>query len=189
MSDKHSYVGQLLIAMPSLIDPEFSHSVSLICEHSPERGTMSIILNHPLSMTLQELIQQSSIDTPDHFDDHSLVRAGGPVGKDHGFILHDSDSQRWPSTIPISSSLSLCASNDILFDIAHNQGPRNCIAVVGYSGWSPGQLESEIADNYWLTADVDNTFIFNTPTSDQWHHAGKLLGIDLNLLNSNVGHA
>jgi len=189
MSDKHSYVGQLLIAMPSLIDPEFSHSVSLICEHSPERGTMSIILNHPLSMTLQELIQQSSIDTHDHFDDHSLVRAGGPVGMDHGFILHDSDSQRWPSTIPISSSLSLCASNDILFDIAHNQGPRNCIAVVGYSGWSPGQLESEIADNYWLTADVDNTFIFNTPTSDQWHHAGKLLGIDLNLLNSNVGHA
>jgi len=103
--------------------------------------------------------------------------------------LHDSDSHRWPSTIPISSSLSLCASNNILFDIAHNQGPCNKIAVVGYSGWSPGQLESEIADNYWLTADVDNSFIFNTPASDQWLHAGRLLGIDLNLLNSNAGHA
>jgi len=189
MTEKNPYVGQLLIAMPTLNDPEFSHSVLLICEHSEEKGTMGVILNHSMSMTLQELIEQSSVDAPASFNDYSLVRAGGPVGMDHGFILHDSDIHRWSSSIPISDSLSLCASNNILFDIAHNQGPDNSIAVIGYSGWSPGQLENEIADNYWLTAEVDNAFIFDTPTSDQWLHAGKLLGIDMNLLNSNAGHA
>ena len=94
MTDKNPYVGQLLIAMPTLSDPEFSHTVSLICEHSNEKGTMGIILNHPLPMTLQELIEQSNVDAPEHFNDYSVVRAGGPVGMDHGFILHDSNSQR-----------------------------------------------------------------------------------------------
>ena len=189
MTDNTSSVGQLLIAMPALSEPECSHSVTLICEHNSAQGAMGIILNHPISMTVENLITSANIPAPEHYKNDALVHAGGPVSTDQGFILHDSPAQRWPSTIPVSDSLALTSSNDILADIANGQGPANSLIVIGYAGWSPGQLEAEIADNFWLTVEASHTLIFDTPAKNQWLHAGELLGIDLNLLNSDIGHA
>tara|TARA_X000000950_G_scaffold276248_1_gene363776 strand:+ start:1718 stop:2287 length:570 start_codon:yes stop_codon:yes gene_type:complete len=189
MPDSTSYAGQLLIAMPALNDPEFSHSVTLICEHNRDLGAMGIIINHPISMTVEDLITSANIPAPDYYKNDTLIHAGGPVSTDQGFILHDSPAQRWPSTIPITDTLALTSSNDILTDIASGHGPTNSLVVIGYAGWSPGQLEAEIADNFWLTVAATHTLIFDTPAKNQWLLAGELLGIDLNLLNSDVGHA
>lgn len=175
--------------MPTLTDPEFSHSVTLICEHSITQGALGVIINHPISMTVEDLINNANIAMPEEYTNDTCVHAGGPVSTNRGFILHDSPAQRWPSTIPISDSLALTSCNDILLDISHGRGPENSRVMIGYAGWSPGQLEAEIADNFWLTVTAPNSFIFDTPSQTQWLLAGELLGIDLNLLNSDAGHA
>ena len=132
MPDSTSYAGQLLIAMPALNDPEFSHSVTLICEHNRDLGAMGIIINHPISMTVEDLITSANIPAPDYYKNDTLIHAGGPVSTDQGFILHDSPAQRWPSTIPITDTLALTSSNDILTDIA--MASRGLVLVVGGTG-------------------------------------------------------
>ena len=102
--------------------------------------------------------------------------------------MHDCDIER-ESTIQITPTLFLTSSPGILYEIAEHKGPDNKIIALGYAGWSPGQLEAEISANSWLTTDYQHQLVFGTPTDKQWLEAGKQLGIDLNLLNSQAGHA
>ena len=181
--------SQILIAMPSLHDPGFSKSIVIICEHSAEHGAMGIILNQPTSLNIYELIESDS--TKQDKDDPLLsirLHSGGPVDPDHGFILHDCDIKR-ESTIQITPSLFLTSSAEILDEIAATKGPKNKLIVLGYAGWSPGQLEAEILANSWLTTEYEHPLVFDTPADKQWLEAGNKLGIDLNLLNSTAGHA
>lgn len=178
---------QLLIAMPSLQDPNFSRSVTLICEHN-KFGAMGIIINQPTSMHVQELLRQLDMDSEDISDNQNLVYAGGPVQIDRGFILHDSDRQ-WESTHIIDNDLKLTTSEDILIDIAKGLGPENSIVALGYAGWGAGQLEQEIADNSWLTVPYEAKIIFNTPVEKRWQVAAEKLGIDVHLISSDSGHA
>jgi putative transcriptional regulator len=180
--------SQILIAMPSLRDSNFSKTITLICEHSTEQGAMGIILNQPTSLDIYELIESDIM--PDKDDPLLSIRihSGGPVDIDHGFILHDCDIKR-ESTIQIAPTLFLTASSGILDEIAENKGPSNKLIALGYAGWSPGQLEAEMSTNSWLTTEYQHQLVFDTPANRQWLEAGKQLGIDLNLVNSQPGHA
>ena len=114
---------------------------------------------------------------------------GGPVQTDRGFILHRPTGQKWESTQTISNDISLTASKDIIPDIARERGPHDLIIALGYSGWGPGQLEEELANNAWLTVPADADIVFNVPFDQRAGAAAAKIGIDLNQLSVNAGHA
>ena len=189
MSDPYSSLrSQLLIAMPTLHDPNFSKTITLICEHSAEEGAMGIILNQPTSLDIFELIESNKTENKDDSLLSIRIFSGGPVDTNHGFILHDCETND-ESTIQIASQLFLTSSTDILEQIAQGKGPDNKLIALGYAGWAPGQLEAEISANAWLTTDYEHKLVFETPANTQWIEAGKRLGVDLNLLNTQAGHA
>ena len=196
MSD--NLTKQLLIAMPSMADPNFSRTVSLICEHS-QQGAMGIIVNQPTTMFVDELLSSFIIDEEGVNTSHSSnsnyslathepVYAGGPVHIDRGFILHDSD-QQWQSTQMIDNDLNLTTSEDILIDIAQGKGPKNSLIALGYAGWGAGQLEQELAENSWLTVPYEADIVFNVPIEKRWQSAASKIGIDVNLISNQAGHA
>ncbi len=179
---------QLLIAMPALRDPNFSHTVTLLCEHN-EYGAMGIIVNQPTSMSVKELIDRLDTENKSKkVPNHNPVFAGGPVHINRGFILHDSDRE-WESTHIIDNDLKLTTSEDILLDIGKGAGPKNSIVALGYAGWGPGQLEQELADNAWLTVPYEAKIVFETPVEKRWETAANKLGIDLHLISNEAGHA
>ncbi|MCP3908095.1 MAG: YqgE/AlgH family protein [Oceanicoccus sp.] len=187
MDNMTSLKDHFLIAMPSIGDGIFAHSITYICEHN-EQGAMGIVINHPLDLSLDEIFEHLEIDniqTP-HQDQ---ILAGGPVHMDRGFVLHRNTDDHWDSTIRVSDQIALTTSQDILTAIAHDEGPSDSIVALGYAGWSEGQLESELADNAWLTAPADSNIIFNTPVEQRAKAAAATMGIDLSLISPTAGHA
>jgi len=178
--------NHFLLAMPGLTDPLFSRSVTYICDHT-EHGAMGIVLNQPLGITLIEVFHQLSLDTSSPAG-KTPVLAGGPVNTQRGFVLHR-DQGSWDSTLHITSEICLTASRDIVAAIADNTGPKSAQFALGYAGWSPGQLEEEIAGNAWLTIEADSSIIFDTPVEQRWAAAAAQLGVDLNLISTVAGHA
>lgn len=189
---------QFLIAMPSMEDPNFSRSVTVICDHS-EEGAMGITINQPTTMFVDEILssynadpnQSAKKEPPTSIDisnPEELVYAGGPVQIDRGFILHDSE-QHWDSTHSIDGDLKLTTSEDILIDIAQGKGPENSLIALGYAGWSAGQLEEELANNAWLTVPYDADIVFNLPIEKRWQAAASKIGVDLHLISNQTGHA
>ncbi|WP_420814628.1 YqgE/AlgH family protein [Oceanicoccus sagamiensis] len=182
-----SLKDHFLIAMPSIGDGIFAHSITYICEHN-EQGAMGIVINHPLDLSLDEIFEHLEIDniqTP-HSDQ---ILAGGPVHMDRGFVLHRNTETHWDSTISVSDQIALTTSQDILTAIAHDEGPSDSIVALGYAGWSEGQLESELADNAWLTAPADSDILFNTPIEHRAKAAAAKMGVDLALISPTAGHA
>ena len=184
---KHSSLrDHFLIAMPSLNDSLFGHTITYICDHSDE-GSMGIVINQALDINLAEVFRQlDNEDQSQHGE--SPVLCGGPIQRDRGFVLHSPDSQ-WESTMQASSEVSLTTSRDVLDAIAAGKGPAKHLVALGYAGWSAGQLEEEIADNAWLIAEANSSIIFDTPLEQRWNAAAKHLGIDLNLISTVAGHA
>ena len=176
-----------LIAMPGLMDENFNQAVTYICEHD-ENGTFGIVINRQSSVTLDEVMQQMNI--PYHPDASGIapVFSGGPVQANRGFILHR-PTGNWDSSLIINDSVALTTSRDILVAIADNTGPKDTIIALGYAGWAPGQLEQEMAANAWLSCPAQQQIIFETPVKDRWQAAASLIGIDLQLISSDAGHA
>lgn len=181
-----SLLDHFLIAMPSLNDSSFAHTVTYICEHS-EKGAMGVIINSSTSMQLHEIFSQMDLDCVSNLGEQ-LVMAGGPVQPERGFVLHSSDTQ-WQSTIQVSADLSLTSSRDIIVALSQGRGPKDCLVALGYAGWGEGQLEQEVAENSWITVPANKDIIFNTPCEDRWTAAAQVLGIDVTLISSTVGHA
>ena len=187
MQSEFSLNGQFLIASPGMMDPHFSRTVTLICEHN-EEGAMGIVVNRLASITMAEIF--SDIDLTDERGPGAsdLVYQGGPVQPDRGFILHTGPA-KWESSLELGEGLHLTTSKDILQAIAADQGPPEYIVALGYSGWGNGQLEYEISENAWLSCPVDKEIIFSANTDQQWFDAGRLLGIDITRLSPEAGHA
>ena len=182
-----SLKDHFLIAMPTLAEGIFAHSVTYLCEHT-EQGAMGIIINLPLDLQLREILDQLEIDvTHDNHDEP--VMAGGPVQTDRGFVLHRGGEQQWETTIAISPDISLTTSRDILDAFARNEGPSAALVALGYAGWSAGQLEEELADNAWLTAPAASNILFETPIEQRFSAAVAMLGIDMAMLAPGAGHA
>lgn len=188
MSAALSLTNQLLIAMPSLADPSFTQAVTLICEHSVDKGALGIVLNKPLPMTLAEVLSQMKLEASDAEIGARSVLRGGPVHKDRGFVVHR-PSGSWDSSHVVSEQIQVTTSRDVLAAMAHGDGPPGAFIALGYAGWEPGQLEREMLDNAWLSMPVDERIVFETPYEDRWHAVWRTLGIDVGKLSHIAGHA
>lgn len=179
--------GHLLIALPNMADPNFSRSVTYICEHH-DHGALGLIINRPTEMDYQTLFEQIDLDLSQSPLAKQPVYFGGPVQADRGFVLHQPIGQ-WGSTIAVTEDIALTTSKDILHAVAQGQTPQNMLLALGYAGWSAGQLEEELAQNAWLTVKASPKFIFDTPNNKKFDAALALLGVNLANLSEDVGHA
>ena len=187
--------GQMLIAMPAMMDERFVRSLIYICAHSSE-GAMGIIVNHPapnikfsdLLVKLDVVPKAERIELPGRAGGVKVMR-GGPVETERGFVLHSADFFIDNSTLPIAEGICLTATIDILKAIARGEGPASAILALGYAGWAPGQLENEIQRNGWLHCTADSDLVFGTDIGGKYDKALKKIGIDLGMLSNEAGHA
>jgi len=187
MTETTNLTNHFLIAMPQLEDPNFYHTATYICEHN-EEGAMGLIINRPLELTLGEVL--AHIDIPVESEEIARIPVyyGGPVQEDRGFVLHHM-TRRWESTLKITDELAVTTSRDILANIASGNGPDQFLVTLGYAGWGAGQLERELAENAWLSGPANPEILFNTPVAERWTAAAQSIGVDLNLLSGDTGHA
>ena len=179
--------GQMLIAMPGMTDPRFEKAVIYICAHN-EDGAMGLVVNRPIeSMTFPEMLKQLDIE-PSEPEDVIRVLLGGPVDQARGFVLHSPDYLQDASMV-VDDDVALTATIDILRAIADGAGPRNRLLALGYAGWGPGQLDSEILHNGWLNVSADDDLVFDGDLDAKWERAMAKIGIDPLLLSDDAGHA
>ncbi|MEM6825165.1 MAG: YqgE/AlgH family protein [Pseudomonadota bacterium] len=184
----HDLTGKLLIAMPGMSDPRFERSVVFLCEHS-EGGAMGLIVNKPTpEVDPQELLSQLGIEA-DLGADSLRVHFGGPVDHGRGFVLHSPDYGENSATLQVTKAVGMTATLDILEDIAVGKGPKQAILALGYSGWGPGQLETEFQANGWLVGDAEPEIVFHEDAEAKWTAALKAMGVDAVALSSDAGHA
>jgi putative transcriptional regulator len=187
--------GQMLIAMPAMMDERFARSLIYICAHSSE-GAMGIVVNHPApNINFSDLLTKldvvptaERIELPGRADGVKVMR-GGPVETERGFVLHSADFFIDNSTLPIAEGICLTATIDILKAIARGEGPASAILALGYAGWAPGQLENEIQSNGWLHCAADSDLVFGADVGGKYEKALKKIGIALGMLSSEAGHA
>jgi putative transcriptional regulator len=176
-----------LIAMPHMADPNFAQTVTYLVEHN-EQGAMGLVINRPNGLNLADVLEQLRPDEPPPALCQSLpIFAGGPVQTDRGFVLHPS-GHNFQATLELGE-LALSTSQDALFAIADGKGPAKHLITLGYAGWDAGQLETELADNAWLTCPADTAILFDTPAEQRLGAAAARLGINLSLLTAQAGHA
>jgi len=192
MSDTFSLTNHFIIAMPSLNDPNFEQSVSYICEHNNE-GAMGVVINRPIDLTFADLCEQLEIEITDSDTADYPIFDGGPVETERGFILHTPLGE-WESTLAVTKDIGLTMSQDIIQAIAEgydsdNTPPKHFIITLGYAGWSEDQIEDEIAENIWLNVEATPDILFHTPVEKRWNAAAAALGINLQQLSSDIGHA
>ncbi len=187
MSFTTSLTNHFLIAMPGLQDPNFSRTVAYVCEHT-EQGAMGIVINRPMDIRLGEMLDQLDIESNDRRVLEAAVYLGGPVQPERGFVLH-SAAERFDSTLGITSEISITTSRDVLEAIADGRGPDHRLIALGYAGWGGGQLEQEISANAWLSGPANEEILFRVPAGARWQAAANLLGVDMNLMSGQAGHA
>ena len=185
-----------LIAMPGLEDESFARSVVYLCEHS-ERGALGLIINKPTDITLKGLFDKVDLSLRREDLTQEPVFQGGPVQTERGFVLHepmlmdkgDTDESVYASTMTIPGGLEMTTSKDVLEALSTGAGPRRVLITLGYSSWGEGQLESELAENAWLTVAADLSVIFDTPVPERYDRALSLLGLQAWMLSPEAGHA
>ena len=180
--------GKLLLAMPGMGDPRFEKTVILVCAHS-EDGAMGLIINKPApDLSFTSLLDQLNIPRAGQGRDIH-VHYGGPVERGRGFVLHSRDYRGGSATMEIDGTFGMTATLDILEALAQGDGPAHALLALGYSGWGPGQLESEIARNDWLTATPTQALIFGSDQAGKWGAALRIMGIDPISLSAVGGRA
>jgi putative transcriptional regulator len=179
--------NHLLIAMPQLADPNFAQTVALICEHT-DKGALGIVLNKPLPMKLSDVLSQMKLEPSSERIGEQPVLRGGPVHTDRGFVLHRPGGQ-WDHTHKVSEDIQVTTSRDVLAAMARGEGPSDAFIALGYAGWESGQLEREMKDNAWASVPVDPRLVFELPYEQRWAGAWRLLGIDVDRLSPEAGHA
>ncbi|MDT1063594.1 YqgE/AlgH family protein [Paracoccus sp. CPCC 101403] len=190
MDTSSNLTGKILIAMPGMRDPRFEHSVILVCAHS-EDGAMGLLVNRPMpEVDFSDLLAQLGIDAG--IDAVNLpVRFGGPVEPGRGFVLHHvaGESDLDDTRMRIGEDLAMTTTRNILEDYAHGHGPQPAFLALGYAGWGPGQLDSEILANGWLTTERLDDLIFGQDNAGKWRAALGGMGIDPLALSPSAGRA
>lgn len=180
--------GKLLIATPSIGDPRFDRTVIFMCDHSEDHA-MGIVVNKPVEgLRMPELFEQLGVETEAETPDRPVL-LGGPVDRDRGFVLHTPDFEADGSTLPVSKTIGLTATKDVLEAIASHEPPRRSILALGYAGWGAGQLEDELTANAWLVVDADEDLIFSDISEEKWERALEILGVTPEHLSMAAGHA
>jgi len=182
--------NHFLIAMPSMEDPIFGGTVVYICEHN-DKGVLGVVINKPTDMTMEVLFERIDLKLADGLRTavvNEPIMFGGPVQDDRGFVLH-TPGERYSSSLTVTDEVAFTTSIDVLEAVANGEGPSRLLVSIGYSGWSPGQLEDEIGRNGWLTVGASADILFDFPIEQRYVAAIKLLGIDPLMLASEAGHA
>lgn len=183
--------GKILLAMPGMSDPRFHRAVILVCAHD-ENGAMGLVINHQLpGIDLTQLLDQLNIHATDENGPaipDVPVLSGGPIENARGFLLHSNDFHQ-PGSVPVSQELSVTGTVDALRAVAAGDHPDKMIFVLGYAGWTEGQLDLELQENVWLVSEADEGLIFSTPCDEKWTTAMHKMGIDPALLSGEAGRA
>ena len=195
-ADQINLTHHFLIAMPGLEDAAFAKSVVYLCEHSA-RGALGLVINKPTDINLRNLFDKVDLPLGREELARTPVLQGGPVQTERGFVLHeavvaeggDGNESVYASTMTIPGGLEMTTSKDVLEAIATGSGPRKLLVTLGYSAWGEGQLESELAENSWLTVGADPAVIFDTPVEQRYDRALLLLGLEAWKLSPDAGHA
>ncbi|MBI1361840.1 MAG: hypothetical protein GC155_16310 [Alphaproteobacteria bacterium] len=183
-----SFAGKLLIASPGIEDPRFRQAVILICTHNEDHA-MGLVLNKAAEdLSLPELLDQLGVDGDEAPDDRHVL-LGGPVGKDRGFVLHSEDYDSDGATLSVCDGVCLTATRDILHAMTSESPPERYVLALGYSGWSAGQLEQELADNVWLVGDADLPLVFDHSLDTKWSRALTRIGVSPDRLQVSGGRA
>ncbi|TWI58404.1 putative transcriptional regulator [Pseudomonas duriflava] len=186
-STQHYLKNHFLIAMPHMADSNFAQTLIYLIEHS-EEGAMGLIVNRPSGLNLEDVLEQLRPDEPTPLGCHNVaIYAGGPVQTERGFVLHPTGSQ-FQATLELGE-VSLTTSQDILFSIADGHGPERHLIALGYAGWGSGQIETELAENAWLTCEADPALLFDVSSEQRLKAAASQLGVNLSLLTNQSGHA
>lgn len=150
---------------------------------------MGLIVNKPnREIRMSDVLDQLDIEVSPEMAD-MVVHFGGPVETGRGFVLHSSDYTSSLHTMQVRGGFGMTATLDILEEIARGEGPASALMLLGYAGWGPGQLEQEIGQNGWLTADANPELVFHTSAKRQWTAALESIGVDPLSLSSAAGHA
>jgi putative transcriptional regulator len=188
--------NHFLIAMPGLRDELFGRSVVYLCQHN-DQGALGLIINKPGSINLAELFDKVELPLRRSDLGSEPVFVGGPVQTERGFVLHervaaddtDETGSIYASSLAIPGGLEMTTSRDVLEAFSSGAGPRRVLMSLGYSSWAQGQLESELAENSWLTVAADPALIFETPVAERYDRALGLLGLAPWMLSPVAGHA
>lgn len=186
MAENRYFNNQFLVAMPALDDDNFSHTVTLLCEHN-EKGALGLVVNRPTDLSLHDMLDHMSV-AHEGMQGNPIVHWGGPVSPERGFVVHTGPGD-FESTLKISEQLFVTTSKDVLTAIGKGGGPREFMVVLGYAGWGAGQLEAEVLHNSWLNTPADRAILFKLPADERWQAATRLLGVDVTQLTSSSGHA
>jgi putative transcriptional regulator len=187
--------GQVLIASPGMGDGRFERAVVYLHTHS-RNGAMGFIINRELSMKFEELMVRLGVKSESQARAMLAksgrgravrVRHGGPVEEERGFVLHTSE-YHGRGDAP-GRNVSVSTSMEVLHAIARNEGPERSVMMLGYAGWSAGQLEAELAENAWLNAPGDADLIFNTQVDEIYDRALRSIGVKPEQLSGASGHA
>jgi putative transcriptional regulator len=195
-ADSINLTHHFLIAMPGLQDEAFAKSVVYLCEHSA-RGALGLVINKPSDIQLQHLFEKVELPLGRGDLSGTPVFQGGPVQTERGFVLHEAvfaadaapEEPVYAATMTIPGGLEMTTSKDVLEALSTGAGPRKVLVSLGYSAWGEGQLESELAENSWLTVGADASVIFDTPVDQRYEKALSLLGLQSWMLSREAGHA
>lgn len=179
--------NQLLVALPTLADPNFARTVSLLCQHDAG-GAMGVVVNRRSDYTMGEIFSQMGIACGDDALCATPVLAGGPVHPERGFVIHDGDRD-WDSSLAVTGDLRVTTSRDVLEAMARGEGPARAVVALGCAGWGAGQLEAELAENSWLTVPADDELLFSLPLEARWQAAAGRIGVDMAHMPGYAGRA
>ena len=183
-----SLTGRLLVAMPGIDDDRFRHAVILICAHDDEHA-MGLRLDQPApGVTLSEVLKKLDTSVSEAMAERAVL-IGGPVERERGFVLHTDDWTNDDITLTFGEGLAVTGTRDALAAMSDDDGPRRSILLLGYAGWGEGQLEEELGENVWLTADADPDLIFDADYATKWSRALAGLGVDAARLSAQSGRA
>lgn len=185
--DNVNLTHHFLIAMPAMEDPNFSRTLVYVAEHNDD-GALGVVVNRPIELTLNDLFERVDIALEARELAEQPVYFGGPVQTDRGFVLHRPIGE-WQSSLKVNSEIALTSSKDILQAMGSSGQPEEVLITLGYSGWTAGQLEEELAQNAWLTVPADLAIIFDLPAEERLAAAMHLLGVDFTNLSDVAGHA
>lgn len=187
MALSSSLANHLLIAMPTLQDPNFDHAVIYICEHNAQ-GAVGLIINRPMQFPLKLVFDQLQIEPLTQEKNQNPLLFGGPVQTERGFVIHRPYGT-WRSSLVLGEDVTVTTSSDIIHAIAKDTGPKDAIIALGYSGWEESQLDEELYKDAWLVCPYRAEILYEVPYEERWFYAGQSIGVNMNQIYLGTGHA
>lgn len=190
MDENMELQNHLLVAMPSLRDPNFAGTVVYITGHD-EKGSRGFVINRQTELMLSDVLEQSKVIAKGSPRLPDRVFIGGPVDPQRGFLLHEKAGE-YAASREISPTLCMTLSADVLSRMCRGEGPKRRLFLLGLAGWLPGQLEAEIAIGSWITVPATEEILFDVPPEERYDYALSQIGISREQLEASeeqAGHA